>query len=54
MVKRFTQKEVDAMIVLRYRFQATTVAHPAFVTYDRLGKAFKCSGSHVRRLIMKR
>ena len=29
------------MIVLRYRYRATTVADPAFVTYERLGKAFK-------------
>lgn len=54
MVKAYSSKEVDAMIVVRYRELRDTLAAPAFVSYEQLGKLFKCSGSHVRSLIVKR
>ena len=54
MVKKYTSAEVDCMIVARYRKRVTTVAHPAFITYEQLGKLFKCSGSLVRKLTLKR
>ena len=54
MVKTYTEKEVEAMIVLRYRRLVNTANHPSFATYEQLGKLFKCSRTLVRDLILKR
>ena len=54
MVKTYTEKKVDAMIILRYRRLVHATDHPAFVTYEQLGKLFKCSSNHVRKLILNR
>ena len=53
MVKNFTAADVDAMIVLRFRRLVTSLDHPAFVTYDKLGRLFKISITKVRSLIIK-
>ena len=49
-----TTKEVDQMILIRYRMRAESPNQPSFVKYSVIGKVFGVDGSSVRRLILRR
>ena len=46
--------QFDAIIKLRYGQLVTDANHTSFVTYDKLGRLFKCSPSKIRQLIQTR
>ena len=53
-MKTYSELQVDAMMQLRFGALLTKDPRTCFLSYASLGKLFKCSGNHVRRLILAR
>ena len=52
MVKLYSDKEIDAMIKMKFGRLVTNQFHTAYVSNRILGKLFKCSSTKVRELYM--
>ena len=53
-MKVYSELQVDAMMNLRFGALLTKDPRTCFLSYASLGKLFKCSGNHVRNLILAR
>ena len=52
--KQYTEQDVDVMLLLRYGKPVESLEHPTFMSYEAIGKLFKCSGTKARQVIMER
>ena len=53
-MKQYTEEQIDSIIKLRYGSLVTDPDHTAHVSLSKLGKIFRCSGTHIRSLYMQR
>lgn len=53
-MKVYTEEQIDSIIKLRYGSLVTDPDHTAHVSLSKLGRLFRCSGTHIRSLYMQR
>ena len=53
-MKTYSELQIDAMMKLRFGALLTKDPKTCFLSYASLGKLFKCTGNHVRNLILAR
>ena len=53
-MKVFSEEQIDKIIMLKYGRMVNEAGSPSYISNKALGKLFKVSYSHVRRLLIER
>ena len=54
MVKHFSNDQIDGIIRMKFGRMVASQFHTSYLSNAILGKLFKCSGSHIRQLYLRR